>query len=151
MSAAGTPPGLSNRTRPFSTLTMVDSTPTGVEPPSTTSGMRPPRSAATASALVAETRPDELALGAASGRPVAAMSFAAKPTGMRRPTVSSPAVTSGLTAAPSRSGTTRVSGPGQKASASFRDRGSRTPMRSAIARSATWTISGLKRGRPLAS
>jgi hypothetical protein len=52
--------------------------------------MRPPRSAATAAALVAETRPEELALGAASGRPVAAISRAAKPTGMRRPTVPSP-------------------------------------------------------------
>ena len=83
-----------------STLTIVDSRPTGVGPPSTISGMREPRSASTAAAVVALTRPEELALGAASGRPSAAISSAPKPFGMRSAIVSRPAVTSGWIAAP---------------------------------------------------
>ena len=47
-------------------------------------------------------------------------------------------------------GRTRVSGPGQKTSASFSARASKTPSRRAAATSATWAISGLKLGRPLA-
>ena len=42
MSSAATPPGRSNRTALPSALTMVDSRPTGVGPPSTISGMREP-------------------------------------------------------------------------------------------------------------
>ena len=45
MTSAATPPGRSSRSVPPSTLTMVDSTPTGVGPPSTMSGIRSPRSA----------------------------------------------------------------------------------------------------------
>ena len=100
---------------------------------------------------MALTLPDELALGAASGRPSAAISSAPKPMGMRSAIVLKPAVTSGWIAAPSRSGSTRVSGPGQKASASFCDSGSNSAIPLAISSEETWAISGLKRGRPLAS
>ena len=65
--------------------------------------------------------PDELALGAASGRPSRAISAAPNPSGMRSAIVSSPAVTSGWMPEPFARGSTSVSGPGQKASASFRD------------------------------
>ena len=50
----------------------------------------------------------------------------------------------------SRSGSTSVSGPGHQRSASARAASSNTAIRSAAARSGTWTISGLKLGRPLA-
>ena len=62
-----------------------------------------------------------------------------------------PAVTSGWIAAPSRSGSTSVSGPGQNASASFCDSGSNSATALAISSEETCAISGLKRGRPLAS
>ncbi len=51
---------------------MVDSTPTRVGPPSTTASMRPDRSSITCAASVGLTRPERLAEGAATGRPVAA-------------------------------------------------------------------------------
>ena len=53
--------------------------------------------------------PEELALGAASGRPSAAISDPAKPRGMRSATLSSPAETSGWIGAPGLSGSTSVS------------------------------------------
>ena len=126
MTSAAMPPGRSRRSVPASTFTMVDSSPTSVGPPSTMSGILSPRSASTASAVVEVMRPEELALGAASGRPKRAMSPAPKPCGMRSAIVSRPAVTSGWMPAPPASGSTRVSGPGQKASASFSDSGSKT-------------------------
>ena len=151
MSSAAIPPGLSTRTPSASTFTMVDSSPTGVAPPSTIRSSRPPRSASTACALVAVMRPDVLALGAASGLPNAAIRSCAKPPGMRNATVSNPAETSGWIGEPALSGSTSVSGPGQKASASLREIASNSASPSAISMSATWAISGLKRGRPLAS
>ena len=151
ISAAVIPPGRNRRKRPPSTRTMVDSTPTGVCPPSTISGTRSPKPAATACAVVALTLPDGLALGAAIGRPKRAMMSAAMPRGMRSAIVSRPAVTSGLIAASDLRGSTSVSGPGQKARASAWESSSNTAMRSAIAMSQTWTISGLKRGLFLAS
>ena len=69
MTSAAMPPGRSRRSVPASTFTMVDSSTTWVGPPSTMSGILLPRSASTASAVVEVIRPDELALGAASGRP----------------------------------------------------------------------------------
>ena len=98
---------------------MVDSTPTGVGPPSTIRSMRPRRSASTCCAVVGETWPERLADGATTGRPNAArMSRAtgcpaparrwcrgrrwqARPPGNRR-----------------AFGSTSVSGPGQNAAAS---------------------------------
>ncbi len=133
ISSAATPPGLSSRKSSPSTLTMVDSSPTGVAPPSTTSLIFAPRSAATASAVVALILPEELALGAASGRPSLAISSPPKPLGMRSAIVSSPAVTSGWMPLPDRCGSTSVSGPGQNASANLFDSGSKTAMRSAMA------------------
>ena len=100
MTSAAMPPGRSRRSVPPSTLTIVDSSPTWVGPPSTISGILSPRSASTASAVVALMRPEELALGAASGRPKRAISSAPKPCGMRSAIVSRPAVTSGWMAAP---------------------------------------------------
>ena len=96
--------------------------------------------------------PLALAEGAASGRPT--VSRSARITGCagtRRPMVGNPAVTSDAIGASGFSGTTRVRGPGQCSSASFRATSSNTPKRSAASRSSTWTISGLKLGRPLAS
>ena len=126
MTSAAMPPGRSSRSVSPSTLTMADSSPTSVGPPSTISEILPPRSASTASAVVEVMRPDELALGAASGRPKRAMSSAPKPCGMRSAIVSRPAVTSGWMPERLASGSTSVSGPGQKASASFSDSGSKT-------------------------
>lgn len=71
--------------------------------------------------------------------------------GMRIATVSSPAVANSATGQSSVFGTTSVSGPGQNASASLNARASKRPIRRAAARSATWAISGLKAGRPLAA
>ena len=124
ISSAAMPPGLSSLTKPPSTLTIVDSSPTAVGPPSTISGMREPRSASTAAAVVALTRPEELALGAASGRPSAAISSAPNPFGILSAIVSRPAVTSGWILAPCFSFSTSVSGPGQNASASSLESGS---------------------------
>ena len=95
ISSVATPPGRRMRTPSGPALTMVDSSPTGVGPPSAINPILSPRSSLTAPAVVALMRPDELAEGAASGRPSAAISSRAKPCGMRIATVSSPAVTSG--------------------------------------------------------
>ena len=94
---------------------MVDSRPWVVGPPSTISGIRPPRLARTCSARVGLILPLALADGAASGRRVASRrSRIAGWAGQRTATVASPAVTIGATGAPSPSGSTSVSGPGQK-------------------------------------
>ena len=61
-------PGRSRRGGPPVSATMVDSRPCAVGPPSTISGMRPPRLARTCSARVGLIRPLALAEGAASGR-----------------------------------------------------------------------------------
>src|SRR6202040_3827192 len=64
----GTPPGR-NRAGLSRQATIVDSTPTGVAPPSTIKSMRPLKSAWTCSALVGETWPERLAEGATTGPP----------------------------------------------------------------------------------
>ena len=73
----------------------VDSTPTGVGPPSTMRSMRPRRSASTCAAVVGETWPERLADGATTGLPNAArMSCATAWRGTRTAMLSSPAVAS---------------------------------------------------------
>ncbi|MET3824332.1 hypothetical protein ABIC16_000025 [Sphingomonas sp. PvP055] len=131
---------------------MVDSTPAAVAPSSTTSAIRPPSDATTCAARVGLIAPLALAEGAASGTPAAAISARiARCAGTRIAIVSNPAVTSDAIPASGRSGSTKVSGPGQNAAASARAVASNTAIRSAAARSSTWTISGLKLGRPLAA
>ncbi len=92
---------------------MVDSTPAVQGPPSST-GTRPSNPATTCAAVVGDSRPERLAEGAASGRPAARISSSASGwSGMRMPTVSSPAVTISLRPAPGLRRSTSVSGPGQ--------------------------------------
>src|SRR6266446_6324168 len=129
----------------------VDSTPTGVGPPSRISSMRPSRSSRTCSARVGLGHPERLADGAAMGRPLASISARATGwDGTRAATVSSPPVVmSGTVAARGR---TRVRGPGQKRAATSRARrGTRAATLSSAAALARWTINGLPRGRSLAS
>ena len=93
-----------------------------------------------------------MAEGAASGFPEASSSACiARWRGTRIAIVSSPAVTSEAIPASGRTGSTSVSGPGQKRIARSRACASNTAIRSAAARSGTCTISGLKLGRPLAA
>lgn len=112
-SPAVTPPGRSRCILPSVIRTMVDSTPKAVRPPSAISSILSPMSSSTACAVVGLRRPEVLALGAASGRRSSSITSRAKSCGMRSATVSRPAVTSGWMPWPSRSGSTRVSGPGQ--------------------------------------
>ena len=60
-----------------------------------------------------------------------------------------PAVASSATAQSGRLGTTRVSGPGQRACASRAASASKRPSPAAAAMSGTWQMSGLKRGPAL--
>ena len=132
--------------------TIVDSSPAAQGPSSITSSAAAPRLATTCAARVGLMPLLRFAEGAASGRSAASISARiARCAGTRIATVSSPAVTSDAIGAPSRSGSTSVNGPGQKASASAAAVASNTASRSASARSGTWTISGLKLGRPLAA
>ena len=134
---------------------MVDSTPTGQAPPSTTAAIRPerpPSGSSTCAAVVGLIRPERFAEGAASDPSKARSSaWATGCAGTRSPTLSRPAVTIPAIPASSRSGTTSVRGPGQKARASRSASSSNTPIRAAASASARCTISGLKAGRPLAS
>ena len=108
--------------------TMVDSTPTWVAPPSSTASMRPSRSPSTWSASVGLTRPERLAEGAATGRPACCRSAWARGwAGTRRPTLSRPARARSEIVQVGATGTTRVSGPGQNASASCRAVSSNRP------------------------
>ena len=130
---------------------MVDSTPTGVAPPSTMRSMRPPRSASTWSAVVGDTWPERLADGATTGLPKAArISRATVWSGTRTAMVSRPAVASSATGQLAALGRTSVSGPGQNAAASRVASASKRASACAACRSATWAMSGLKAGRPLA-
>jgi hypothetical protein len=131
---------------------MVDSSPASVGPSSTINGIRPPRLASTCSARVGLIDPLAFADGAASGLPVACNSARiARCAGTRIAMVSSPAITSDAIPASGRNGTTRVKGPGQNASANARAAASKVAIFSAATRSGTWTINGLKLGRPLAA
>ena len=118
MAARGTPPGRSSAGSPRQ-ATMVDSTPTGVAPPSMIRSMRPRRSASTCWAVVGETCPERLAEGATTGRPKAMrMSRATGWSGTRTAMLSRPAVARSATAQVGAFGSTSVSGPGQSAAAS---------------------------------
>ena len=134
----------------FSGSSTVDSTPTFVAPPSTTASMRPSRSASTCAAVVGLVCPNVFALGAAKGTPVSrSNSSATGCDGIRTPTSGRPAVTaSGMFAF---RGSSSVSGPGQKASASARTRLLTSAMVSTCAASARCTISGSHAGRCLAA
>ncbi len=133
------------------TSTIADSIPKPVGPPSRMSSTCLPRLAATCAAVVGETPFDRLALGAAIGSAVRSMSArAAACMGTRTATVVPPAVTSGATA-PSRSGKTSVSGPGQNSAASARATADTCAARSnARLPEASCTIDGFVAGRPFA-
>ena len=135
------------------TSTTVDSRPTAVAPPSRIIATRFPRSASTCAAVVGLTRPDRLALGAAIGRSTArsracAMAWLGTRNGNgferrrwpdRRPR--SPAAwPSPATALPARTLPPAADRGGVSA-----------PSLAAASTSGTCTISGLKRGRPLAA
>ena len=114
--------------------------------------MRPSRLAQTCAARVGLILPLALAEGAASGLPVAASKARiARCAGTRTAMVSSPPVTRLAIPEPDRTGSTNVNGPGQYRPANARARSSNTANASAVCRSATCTISGLKLGRPLAA
>ncbi len=124
--------------------------PTAHGPPSSTTATAAPNCSRTWAAVVGLSAPKRLALGAANSRPQARSSASATAWfGTRTATVSSPAVTTSGTTA--RRGSTRVSGPGQNAAARRRARALGTATSQAAAASATWTMSGSKRGRPLAA
>ncbi len=140
------------RGRSSSRLSTVDSTPTGQAPPSITNSTLSPRSAITWSALVGDSRPEGLALGAASGRPaIISKVCAILCAGTRIATLSNPAVASREILQSRRRGSTSVSGPGQKARATVCAFGDSSAYCAALAMFATCTIRGLKLGRPLAA
>ena len=100
IASRGTPPGRSKAGAPRQ-ATIVDSTPTGVAPPSTMRSMRPRKSARTCAAVVGETWPERFADGATTGLPKAARIFCATSWfGTRTAMVSRPAVASSATGQP---------------------------------------------------
>ena len=114
-----TPPGRNSRTAsPGNTATMVDSRPTCAGPASSIRPDCSPSSASTSCAVVGLMRPERLAEGAASGRPKARISFErhrmtrhAQRNGLQSGTRKFTDLVAGAT------GSTSVSGPGQKRSA----------------------------------
>ena len=135
--------------RPVRSTTVL-SIPTELGPPSRMSSTRSPSDACTCWALVGLTWVNRLALGAAMGTPAArSRANATGWAGIRTATASSPAVaTSGTCAA---LGSTRVSGPGQKAAARRSAAGGQCRVSArAAATSGTWAMTGFHAGRPLA-
>ena len=129
---------------------MVNSTPTGVAPPSTIRSIRPRRSASTCCAVVGETWPERLAEGATTGRPKAVrMSRATGWSGTRTAMLSSPAVASSATGQLSAFGSTSVSGPGQNAAASRSAAASKRASSRAAARSGDMRDQRIERGPAL--
>src|SRR5207344_3338368 len=99
----------------------VDSSPSVHGPPSRIMAGRRPSSASTWAAVVGLTRPERLALGAAMGSLAALRrSRAVLLLGERSATVSRPALTRSAMAQPDLRGSTRDTGPGQKAFISLR-------------------------------
>jgi hypothetical protein len=97
------------------------------------------------------TAPLRSAEGAASGSPLSRSSACITGcAGQRSATVGRPALTAMASGAPGRRGNTIVSAPGQNAAASASARSSKAASALAATASGTWTISGLKSGRPLA-
>ena len=142
------PPGRSTRGISVTTVITVDSTPTSQSPPFTMPSTRPMRSSHTCGNDVGLGRPERFADGAASGTPAALMiARAVGSDGMRTATGSRPPVVC--------IGTSgdffmmMVSGPGQKASASFLAASgiSSTSAGNSLI-SAICTMSGLSDGRP---
>ena len=95
--------------------------------------------------------PERFADGAANATPLALMTCCTTGwDGIRTPTVSRPAQVTSLTSGPR--GMTIVSGPGQKAAASFLARsGTSETMPFSISMPQICTMSGLSCGRPFAS
>ncbi len=105
-------PGRSRRGGETASERTVDSMPTVVGPPSRIRSTRSPRASRTCSAVVGESWPKRLALGAAMGTPASRIKARASGcAGMRIPTVARPAVTMSGTCG--RLGSTSVRGPGQ--------------------------------------
>ena len=131
--------------------TTVDSMPRPQGPPSRMRSMRLPRPSSTWPAVVGESCIERLALGAASGRPSVAISRRVSLcSGQRTATVGPPAVT--LSGIRGPRGTITVTGPGQRQVVICSAIGGQCAASDrAIAVSATWTISGLLAGRPLAA
>ena len=107
-------------------------------------------STSTDSAVVGLGRPEMLADGAAMGTPAAAIkALATSCSGILTPTVAKPPVI--LSGTMALRGRIKVMGPGQKAAISFSAfSGIRAAIWSIMERLATWRISGLSDGRPLA-
>ena len=140
------------RMRCSSGATMVDSSPSLVGPASSIIRTLPPRLANTCSARVGLIDPLALADGAARGLPLSRIRLSiAGWAGMRSAMVARPPVTRGAMLLSARSGRTIVSGPGQNAFANMSAVRFNVAIRSAMPRSATWTISGLNPGRPFAA
>ena len=132
--------------------TIVDSSPTAHGPASSTSATASPSCSMTCSARVGLSRPERLAEGAASAPPKAAITSRAGPRGARSAIVGSPASGKRMHRRVRRQRHDQRERP--------RPEFLRQPLRAivetrrsarAMARSVTWQISGLKRGRPLAA
>ena len=141
--------------RPPRQATMVDSTPTCVGPPSSDqrrSGRRD--RPATCAACVGLTRPERLADGAATGRPSAREQRLRDRMGRhpQRDAVEPGAreVADARSGAPGTHERQRA-GPERLGERAARRRRTRRSRSRGVPRSGTWTISGLKRGRPLAA
>ena len=146
------PPGRNSATLPSRQATIVDSTPMGQGPPSRIMSTTAPRSATTSRAVVGLSRPDRLAEGATIGRPARRNRSSARGWfGIRRPTLANPAQARSQTDPVRARGSTRVSGPGQNRMASRSASGVKAASLRAWSRVATWAMSGLNIGRPLAA
>ena len=131
--------------------TMVDSIPTALGPPSSTTSASAPRSARTCAAVVAESSPKRFAEGAAMAPPNArSNSRAPGCAGTRRPIVSWPPVTK--SPAFFERLRTSVRGPGQNFAASLRaPSGTSRAHSKACFASAKCTITGWSAGRRFAA
>ena len=149
ISSGGMGPGLRSFLGAEVIITIVDSTPHAQLPPSRTKSILSPSIDATCSAVVGLTYPNGLADGAAMGFEALIRLRITGCEGILTATVSIPAVTmSGIAGVFFR---TIVSGPGQKASASFSASGVNMAISRAMRMSHTWTINGSINGLPFAA
>ena len=133
--------------------TMVDSSPTAVGPPSSIRSTRPSRSASTCAAVrradparaVGRGRRDR------TRRPPPSKARATGCEGTRSATLSSPARARSQTSGRARSARPASAARARRPRPAPRAAGRKRPCASAASSSATWAISGLKRGRPLAA
>ncbi len=139
---------------PSRSATMVDSSPRPLGPPSSTAAIRPSSPAITCSAVVGLTAPLRIGRGRGERQSGLGRAVRASPDapGTRSAIVSSPAVTAGAIARVAflRQHQGQRAGPERAPPVRARDRRT-SPAASPSARSSTWTISGLKSGRPLAA